>query len=105
MVPQSESVLATSRPLCVDLDGTLVKSNTLLDSLMLMLRTRPALLLALPGRLLQGKAAFKAFITESVSLDVAHLPYNLKLLRFLRQQQTQGRRIYLATGANQALAR
>jgi len=105
MVPQPESALATARPLCVDLDGTLVKSDTLLDSLLLMLRTRPARLFALPGRLLHGKAAFKAFVTESVALDVAHLPYNLKLLRFLRQQHTKSRHIYLATGANQLLAR
>ena len=104
MVPQHESALPTSHPLCVDLDGTLVKSDTLLDSLLVLLRTHPALLLALPGRLLHGKATLKAFLTESVALDVAHLPYNYKLLRFLRQQHRQGRHIYLVTGANQALA-
>ena len=29
---------ATERPLCVDLDGTLVKSDTLVDSLLLLAR-------------------------------------------------------------------
>jgi len=37
-------------PLCVDLDGSLVKSDTMIDTLLVLLRTRPALLLALPGR-------------------------------------------------------
>lgn len=94
----------TLRPLCVDLDGTLVKSDTLVDSLLVLLRTRFSLLPALPMRLLRGKAAFKAFVAQSVSLDVAHLPYNRKLLSFLEEQYQQGREIYLATGADSALA-
>ena len=93
------------RPLCVDLDGTLVKSDTLHDSLLALLRTRPALALQLPGRVFQGKAAFKAFVTDSVSLDVAHLPYNQSLLAFLRRENANGRDLYLATGADLRLAR
>jgi 4-hydroxybenzoate polyprenyltransferase len=91
--------------LCVDLDGTLVKSDTLIDSLLVLMRTRPMLLLALPGKLFHGKAAFKAFVTGSVSLDVAHLPYNRKLLKYLQQERGHGRAIYLATGADVRLAR
>ncbi len=104
IVAVPESINATLRPLCVDLDGTLVKSDTLVDSLLALLRTHPALALNLPGNLLRGKAAFKAFVTESISLNVAHLPYNHKLVEFLRQQHGQGRDLYLATGANVALA-
>jgi 4-hydroxybenzoate polyprenyltransferase len=63
------------------------------------------LVFALPGKLLRGKAAFKAFVTESVSLDVETLPYNHKLLAFLKEQQALGRPLYLATGADVVLAR
>lgn len=105
MNPQLEPTAVPERPLCVDLDGTLVKSDTLVDSLLALMRTRPSLALKLPGQLLRGKAAFKAFVTQSVALDVAHLPYNLKLLEFLRHQHGLGRRIYLATGADVTLAR
>jgi phosphoserine phosphatase len=87
------------------MDGTLVKSDTLVDSLLVLLRTRPDLVFKLPVCMLHGKAAFKAFVTESISLDVAHLPYNHKLLQFLQEERAQGRAIYLATGANLALAR
>ena len=100
-----ETPAQTRRPLCVDLDGTLVKCDTLVDSLLVLARSKPALLLKLPGRLLHGNAAFKAFVTDSVSLDVAHLPYNHKLLQYLQQQRTLGRKIYLATGADQRVAR
>ena len=92
------------RPLCVDLDGTLVKSDTLIDSLLVLARMRPKLLLGLPGRLLRGKAAFKAYVTESISLDVAHLPYNRQVIQYLQQERARGRPIYLATGADARLA-
>jgi 4-hydroxybenzoate polyprenyltransferase len=99
-----ESSLAALRPLCVDLDGTLVKSDTLADSLLVLARTHPALLFALPGQLLRRKAAFKAFVTSHVSLDVTHLPYNRKLLQFLHEESARGCVIYLATGADLRLA-
>jgi len=95
---------ATLRPLCVDLDGTLVKSDTLVDSLFVLSRLHPERLLKLPGQLLRGKAALKAFVAESVSLDVEFLPYNQELLEFLRQELERGRPIYLATGANDRIA-
>jgi 4-hydroxybenzoate polyprenyltransferase len=92
-------------PLCVDLDGTLVKSDTLHDSLLVLMRSRPARALRLPAQVLKGKAAFKAFVTESVSLDVAHLPYNRELVHYLQDEHAKGREIYLATGADIRLAR
>jgi 4-hydroxybenzoate polyprenyltransferase len=95
---------AVEVPLCVDLDGTLVKSDTLVDSLLVLMRTHPALVLKLPGQVLRGKAAFKAFVTESVSLDVVNLPYNRPLLKYLQQERALGRQIFLATGADVRLA-
>jgi 4-hydroxybenzoate polyprenyltransferase/phosphoserine phosphatase len=91
-------------PLCVDLDGTLVKSDTLVDSALALARHHPALLLKLPGWLSQGKAAFKQHITSAVTLDVAHLPYNRELLQYIEQQKATGRPIYLATAADAVLA-
>ena len=103
-ISQPEDSARALRPLCVDLDGTLVKSDTLVDSLLVLLRTRPVLAFKLPIQLFRGKAGFKAYVTESVSLDVAHLPYNRTLLHFLQQERKHGRDLYLATGANLALA-
>lgn len=94
-----------ARPLCVDLDGTLVKSDTFYDSLCLLLRSRPSALLQLPFWIARGgKARAKAEVARLVTLDAAHLPYNVALLQFLQHQHRLGRPIYLATGADQALA-
>jgi 4-hydroxybenzoate polyprenyltransferase len=104
ILSQPESRIAELKPLCVDLDGTLVKSDTLVDSLLVLARIHPFLLLRLPGQILNGKAAFKAFVTQNVALDVEHLPYNRLLLQFLQKEHARGRKIYLATGANVRLA-
>ncbi len=91
-------------PLCVDLDGTLVKSDTLVDSTLALARQKPSALINLPSWLMQGKAALKQHITSAVQLDVTHLPYNRELMQFLEQQHATGRPIYLATAADHALA-
>ena len=102
--PSTRPVLAPGVPLCVDLDGTLVKSDTLVDSLLVMARQRPAELLSIPGWIAKGKPQFKRHVTEAVTLDVEHLPYNRALLEWLRAEHGQGRAIYLATAADRTLA-
>lgn len=92
------------RPLCVDLDGTLVKSDTLVDSLLVLVRMQPLGAFKTFGWVLKGKAALKAQVGAHVSLDVAHLPYNRPLLAYLEQERGRGRRIFLATGADAKLA-
>jgi len=95
---------STARPLCVDLDGTLVKSDTLIDSLLLLARTHPLVALRTPFWVMRGKASFKDRVTSVVSLDVANLPYNRPLLAYLQEQHEEGRRLYLATGADGKIA-
>ena len=96
--------VASRRPLCVDLDGTLVKSDTLIDSLLLLVRTHPLRALRAPLWLSGGKAALKARVCSQVQLDAAHLPYNRPLLNYLTEQHADGRKLYLTTGADTALA-
>jgi 4-hydroxybenzoate polyprenyltransferase len=97
-------VLEPGVPLCVDLDGTLVKSDTLVDSVLLLARQQPADILRIPGWIAQGKPQFKNHVTQAVTLDVEHLPYNRALLEWLRAEHGAGRAIYLATAADRRLA-
>lgn len=94
----------TARPLCVDLDGTLVKSDTLVDSLLLLVRVQPLQAALAPLWLKGGKAAFKAKVSSHVSLDVDHLPWNRRVLEYLSGQHAMGRKLYLATGADAGVA-
>lgn len=101
---ETVGVLRPGVALCVDLDGTLVKSDTLLDTLLVVARQKPLELRHVPGWIAQGKAAFKRHLTGLVRLDVEHLPYNRPLLEYLMQQHGDGRAIYLATAADKTLA-
>ena len=92
------------RALCVDLDGTLVKSDTLVDSLLLLARTYPLRALRAPLWLKDGKASLKARVCSEVQLDAKYLPYNRRLLEYLMEQHSQGRKLYLTTGADCSLA-
>jgi 4-hydroxybenzoate polyprenyltransferase/phosphoserine phosphatase len=103
-IPAPALDIAALPVLCVDLDGTLVKSDTLHDSALAVARHHPAALLNIPGWLLQGKASLKRHLAETIQLDVAHLPYNRELLQYLEQQRDTGRPIYLATAADAGTA-
>ncbi|MGA7155249.1 MAG: UbiA family prenyltransferase [Acidobacteriaceae bacterium] len=98
------AVLRPGVALCVDLDGTLVKSDTLLDTVLVVARQKPLELVHVPGWIAEGRAAFKRHLTGLVTLDVEHLPYNRPLLEYLMQQHGEGREIYLATAADKTLA-
>jgi 4-hydroxybenzoate polyprenyltransferase len=104
MMPLPVAAQTAARPLCVDLDGTLVKSDTFFDSLMVLARRHPAQFLRLPSWLSGGKAKTKAKVAALVTLDPAYLPYNLPLLNYLREEHAAGRRLFLTTGADRTLA-
>jgi 4-hydroxybenzoate polyprenyltransferase len=91
-------------PLCVDLDGTLVKSDTLLDGLCLLARRHPLQLWRVPVWLMRGRAHLKFEVARRAPLDPARLPYNRDLVRFLQSERRENRQIFLATGADGELA-
>jgi 4-hydroxybenzoate polyprenyltransferase len=98
--------VSTMRPaLCVDLDGTLIKSDCLWDTLFTLLRRKPLVILRSLGVLFSGLGAFKAEIAQYVMLDPSTLPYNEPLLHYLRAEHRQGRELYLATGTNEVQAK
>jgi 4-hydroxybenzoate polyprenyltransferase len=92
-------------PLCVDLDGTLVATDTLYEGLLALLRQSPLDLVSAGWCLLEGKAHFKRRVAEAAQLDPATLPYSPELLDYLKSEKAAGRRLYLATGADESTAR
>ena len=91
-------------PLCVDLDGTLVATDTLHENLLCLVRHSPRSLLAVPGWLRQGKAAFKQNVAGSARIDAASLPFRQDLVAWLKEQRGSGRRLVLATAADRSIA-
>jgi len=95
---------STSVPLCVDLDGTVIYSDLLWESLARVMGRRPWLLFVVPFWLLSGRAALKQRLAQAVDLDPASLPYNQPLLEWLRAEKHAGRTLVLATAADERLA-
>lgn len=91
-------------PLCVDLDGTLIHTDLLLETLLLLLKGNPFYLFVFPLWLIKGKAAFKAEIAKRVVLNPATLPYNREFVAWLQSQRNAGRQLWLCTAANYRLA-
>jgi 4-hydroxybenzoate polyprenyltransferase len=93
-----------ARPLCVDLDGTLIKSDSLFDAFCELVRRNPFAAWRVPLWMMGGRARMKIEIARRAPLEASRLPYNLQLLRYLQAQWREGRPLYLATGADAGLA-
>lgn len=98
------TVIAPIRPLCVDLDGTLLATDMLWESVVLLARKRPSRLALLPFWLLGGKAAFKQKLAREVIPDAAFLPYRADVLSMLQAEHRAGRNLVLATASDGAIA-
>lgn len=100
----NERQIPAGAVLVVDLDDTLVRTDTLVEQFVaLVFRDPLAALLLLPA-LLRGRAAFKTRLAQLQPLDPAALPYDEPLLDFLRRQKAQARPIHLVTAAHQSIA-
>ncbi len=99
-----ETVGNTSLPLCVDLDGTLIQTDSLWESCLRLISQKPFMLLLLPFWLLLGKAGFKQKVSEYAELAADSLPYNTALLKYLTQQRLHNRHLVLVTAANKKIA-
>ena len=91
--------------LCVDLDGTLIHSDLLLESFLLLIKENPLYLLLVPFWLLGGKARLKREIASRVTLDGSALPYTKPLVAWLQEQKAAGRKLWLCTASDESLAR
>lgn len=91
-------------PLCVDLDGTLVRTDMLHEAILLLAKRSPATLVALPGWLTRGKAGFKHLVAERVEIDATALPYRAEVLSLIEAARTEGRPVVLATAAPARIA-
>lgn len=90
--------------LFVDLDGTLIRTDLLLESFLGMIKTSPWVLFLVPFWLLRGKAYLKQQIALRADIDATTLPYHEAFVEYLREEKTGGRHIYLATASHARLA-
>jgi apolipoprotein N-acyltransferase len=101
MPPSTNVPRGTQIPLCVDLDGTLIKTDLVWESIAWLLRQNPLRLLSILFWWMRGRAFLKRQLASRVSIDPATLPYNEPFIAFLREQKNAGRKLILATAFDQ----
>ena len=87
-------------PLVVDLDGTLIKTDLLWESLVRYIGPNPLRVVQVAAWFLLGRARLKSELAQRVMLDPAILPYSVPLLDLLQQEYSAGRKIVLATASH-----
>jgi 4-hydroxybenzoate polyprenyltransferase len=91
-------------PIVVDLDDTLLRTDSFIESIFVLARTKPMSLFRLPLWWLAGIAHCKRQLAAAAVPDVHLLPYHTSFLSFLREQKALGRPLILATAADAGLA-
>lgn len=94
----------TPRPLVVDLDGTLINTDLLHESILIYIQNNLLKIFNIFIWLFIGKANLKRKLALSVDLDVSLLPFNHDFIMFLKHEHKNGRKLVLATGADEKYA-
>lgn len=85
----------------VDLDGTLIKSDLMLESVLLLIKQNPLSAFMIPLWLLKGRANLKHQLAKRVDIPYHLLPRNPEFHAYVEQQEAEGRDIVLISASNQ----
>ena len=91
-------------PLCVDLDGTVIRTDLLWESMVQLIRRNPLYLFAVLAWWMRGRAYLKAQIARRVTVDMAALPCHEPFMEYLRTEKKNGRYLLLVTASDAGLA-
>lgn len=99
-IAPEETRAAQAPVLVVDMDGTLLRTDTLHEALFETVSDTPARLPAMVGWLAGGKAAFKRRLADLHIADPAALPVNEAVVAHVRAARAEGRRVVLVSAAD-----
>ncbi len=92
----TESIII--RPLCVDLDGTLMSSDTTFECLVRVIKNSPWMVIFIPFWLRHGIAYCKMRLASLAVIDISLLPWNTDVVEYVKAVRASGRPIWLVTG-------
>jgi 4-hydroxybenzoate polyprenyltransferase len=100
MLSSTPAAKDRGQPLVVDLDGTLIASDLLIETAFSELGRRPHALVEMLAALKRGKAALKHRLAEPADFDPSTLPYDPQVLALIRKAKAEGRPVYLASASH-----
>jgi 4-hydroxybenzoate polyprenyltransferase len=91
--------------LCVDLDGTFVRTDSLYECLLLALKSRAGTLYLAPFWLVRGRLYFKQMITRyaAAEVDINSFPVQPEIEDFVGAARSAGKRVELISAADHEL--
>ena len=92
-------------PLVVDLDGTLISSDLLIETFFQSLGSDWKGVFHLIRSLFKGKAELKAALARKIEIDVTTLPYRSCILQRIQTAKEGGQPVYLASASNERYVR
>lgn len=91
---------------CVDLDGTLIATDLIWESILELAKQTPLKLLLLPFWLLRGRAYLKERLAHEAPVQPENLPYRNGVLHIIEElKQAGAKRVVLATASHMDFAR
>ena len=91
---------------CIDLDGTIIATDLLWESLLEFFRRKPLRILAIPFWILRGRSYLKERLAQEAPVNPEHLPYRQDVLAIIDRLKSAGaRHVVLATASHITLAR
>ncbi|WP_299546318.1 UbiA family prenyltransferase [uncultured Tateyamaria sp.] len=102
-LPDLETAIDT--PLVVDLDGTLLRSDLLVETAFRRLGRNPGAIIGMLQSLVDGKAALKHFLCANTDCAPETLPYDKTILSMIRLAHLAGRSVYLASASHQDMVK
>ena len=99
LTPPAASDTLFRPPLVVDLDRSLVRVDLLHEAMARLGLRSPLRLIRLAWTHRKSLAAFKHAVAQAVPIDASKLPYEPRVITYLREESACGRRIILATAS------
>jgi 4-hydroxybenzoate polyprenyltransferase/phosphoserine phosphatase len=100
----SQELAESPVPLCVDLDGTLLRSDLLAETAVAALKRNPLVACLSVFWLFRGKAQLKRQFALRARIEPGLLPYDAEIRERVRRERAGGRRVVLATAADSMAA-
>ncbi|KJS26006.1 MAG: hypothetical protein VR75_08710 [Hyphomonadaceae bacterium BRH_c29] len=91
-------------PLILDLDGTLLRTDLLVEGIVNAFFHKPLQLVAALPLALISRSRFKHRIASITEIDINSMPVNSELVAYAGEQKKLGRDIHLYTASSQSLA-
>ena len=91
-------------PLCVDLDGTLIRGDALRSGLLRLAGAAPWMLPVALASLARGRPALKQFVASRMPFEPSRCRWCHPVVDFVRREKARGRTLILATAADCAVA-